>query len=357
MEKYLKDRTQVFVLKCFKNFVQYHTVNKEEQPGKGGSSANIVGHINKLITLAFTAVSSASNPLKKVGFSLIIELVKKFRYTEELVDEEDEETLRELQKDKDLLIEQYEAQINSIIRQSLTAQVWPDILIKSYSLIYYFISVPISKDPDTIGKIIGMLTKNLSQLSNEYYERAQSEIQLKKLSLLCKLYLVSLKSELPVLDKIEINKANLNSEKDLARVLLADKELKLKPADKERIRELLKPGFVNLRKHICAAIEDACVVLTMPRTSVRLYNNFNFIQSGTRSAYNLARVENSLQYFLKTFGHMLREDEVTAAMDQSELDRCVDVSLSLLYYYLSKSPGAEAEGERKGKGDEGKRGQ
>ena len=72
---------------------------------------------------------------------------------------------------------------------------WPDILIKSYSLIYYFISVPISKDPDTIGKIIAMLTKNLNQLSNEYYERAQSEIFLKKLSLLCKLYLVSLSSD------------------------------------------------------------------------------------------------------------------------------------------------------------------
>ena len=57
----------------------------------------------------------------------------------------------------------------------------------NYKLIYYFITVPISRDPETIEKIIQSLTEGMEELDLHsksellFYERLTSEAHLEKL--------------------------------------------------------------------------------------------------------------------------------------------------------------------------------
>ena len=39
--------------------------------------------------------------------------------------------------------------------------------------------------------------------------------------------------------------------------------------------------------------------MTMPKASIKSIKEFNFIKSGTRSAYNQETIEKSIQYYLK----------------------------------------------------------
>lgn len=74
-----------------------------------------------LIGLAFTIISQDSVKLKKAGFSLIVVLVKLFSQTIEKIGDDDDNPSNKLKTfmNNPLLLEQYEAQIYSIIRQNL----------------------------------------------------------------------------------------------------------------------------------------------------------------------------------------------------------------------------------------------
>jgi hypothetical protein len=62
-----------------------------------------------------------------------------------------------------LLLEQYEAQIFSIIRQNISIKNSdPEVIIKNYKLIQLFLTIPLSKDESIAMKIITMLTEQLS---------------------------------------------------------------------------------------------------------------------------------------------------------------------------------------------------
>lgn len=63
-----------------------------------------------------------------------------------------------------LLLEQYEAQIFSIIRQNLkegVSQVPSSVLERVFSLILKYITMPICKDESTIGKIRDLLCQGM----------------------------------------------------------------------------------------------------------------------------------------------------------------------------------------------------
>lgn len=67
--------------------------------------------------------------------------------------------------------------------------------MKNYNLIYYFLTIPICKDPTIITKIMQMLTDNINMHSLQsstnsdmaHYERLVTEMHFKKLILLSKL--------------------------------------------------------------------------------------------------------------------------------------------------------------------------
>ena len=159
LTKDLKEETKVFILQSLTAFITNYATTD------GHSKTDISKHISKLINIAFSAANSEDQDIKKEGLSLIIELVKKFQYTQEAVDKEDEETLAQMEEEMGLIIEQYEAQISSIIRQNLKKGVSPEIQIKTFDLLYYFITVPISRDSELIGKILAQITADLGTLN------------------------------------------------------------------------------------------------------------------------------------------------------------------------------------------------
>ena len=189
LSKDLKDTTKELLFQSLVSFITNYATTD------GHSKTDISKHISKLINIAFTAANIENDNLKKVGHSLIIELVKKFQYTEEAVDKEDEETVKQMEEDLGLMIEQYEAQISLIIRHNIKSEVSPELQIRAFNLLYYFITVPISHDPEIIGRILGQIVKDLGSLNihgeqHLSYNRIINEAHLEKLYLLSKLFLI-----------------------------------------------------------------------------------------------------------------------------------------------------------------------
>lgn len=275
----LKESTKVFLIQCLSAFVTNYATTD------GNSKTDISKHISKLINIAFTAANSEDKNLKKVGLSLIIELVKKFQYTQEAVDKEDEETLAHMEEEMGLLIEQYEAQISSIIRQNLKKDVSPEIQIKAFDLLYYFITIPISRDPEIISRILGQVIADLDTLSlqgdeQNSYDRIMSEAHFEgKLELLCKLFLISKGEEISKFYSIDINPKTMNEERDLQNIINSKKTMKLKKEDQKQIANIFKELGIEkiLRRQLLAAVYDAYIVITMPRSVVRNHKRFIFL--------------------------------------------------------------------------------
>ena len=300
LSKDLKDDTKVFLIQWFTIFITNYATTD------GHSNTDISKHISKLINIAFTATNSEENKLKKVGMSLIIELVKKFQYTEESIDKEDEDTLAQMEEEKSLLIEDYGAQIESIIRQNIKSEASPEIQIKAFDLLYYYITVPISRDEESISKILSQIIKDLDSLKMQnqqqgYYDRIVSEAHFERLELLCKLFLISQGEEIEKFFSIDINPKSMNEERDLQNIINSKRTLKLKKEDKRRIKNIFDELKIQriLQKQLIAALYDAYIVLTMPRQVARNYKRFVFLAWGMRSAYNLTTIERSTQYFMK----------------------------------------------------------
>jgi len=274
----LSENSAVFLIHCLTAFVSNYATTD------GHSKTDISNHISKLINIAFSAANIENKELKIGGLSLIIELVKKFQYTEESVDKEDEEILAQMEEEKGLLIEQYEAQIGSIIRQNIKKEVSPEIQIKAFDLLYYFITVPISRDAETITRILSQVTTdmNILTLQNEehgFYDRIVHEAHLEKLQLLCKLFLISKGEDIVKFYSIDINPKSMNEEKDLQNIINSKRKLKLKKEDKRQISTIFRDLGIEkiLNKQLLAAIYDSYIILAMPRSVVRNHKRFIFL--------------------------------------------------------------------------------
>jgi hypothetical protein len=72
LSKNLSFKTKALIVESFTSFINNYTCTDS------ASNTDISKYISKLINLAFNVVNSENIKLKKTGFSLIIELVKKF---------------------------------------------------------------------------------------------------------------------------------------------------------------------------------------------------------------------------------------------------------------------------------------
>lgn len=96
-----------------------------------------------------------------------------------------------------LLLEQFEAQIFSIIRQVLTSKgvdQQPSLIKSVLDLVYDFICLPITKDASLIKRIVDMLIIDLKQPFNGEiftHEGLITEMHFQKLGCLAKLYMAS----------------------------------------------------------------------------------------------------------------------------------------------------------------------
>lgn len=89
---------------------------------------------------------------------------------------------------------QYEASINTLIRQHMNKNSSYSTLCNLFSILYYFITIPISRYLPTIQKLIQQLIEPLHEtgvLSTVEFtsEKHALNCHLKRLKILCKLYL------------------------------------------------------------------------------------------------------------------------------------------------------------------------
>ena len=109
--------------------------------------------------------------IKLQGLHLLIAIIAQMTTdTEQIGDADDNEFLSPRSRalniylQNPLVLEQYEAQIFSVIRQHLAGDEVHSLetFKKTYDLVWLFISVPITRDPLLVKKIVHLLTKDLS---------------------------------------------------------------------------------------------------------------------------------------------------------------------------------------------------
>eukprot|EP00347_Sterkiella_histriomuscorum_P019805 403340230 len=279
--------------------------------------------------------------LKRVGFSMVISLVKLFKNSIEKIGDDDDDPNNQMKiyLNNPLLLEQYEAQLFSIIRQNVAITqaklIDPYIVMKNYQLIYYFLTTPICRDQSIIVKIVQMLTDNLQanmQIFNSsemvYFEKALTDMHFKKLILLSKLLVMCLEGQefkrVETNPKLILEKLNSKSQ-DQQIEKVKNLPSKFQKEDRDRILECLQPQVVkNIVKHIQAALHDSLMILSMPKSSIKSIKDFTFIyKNGSRSAYNHETIEKSVQYFIKVLSiisdyEKLKQTQVFEVMNEDQ---------------------------------------
>ena len=152
MSKALHGDTKIFMLKSLTKLIS----NLKDD--------TIIPHLNSLIAIGFTNISSDNTGLKILGFRLMKGLTKRLKNTSDQsskLNEEDE-------ADEVHILEQFEAQMNSLIRQNLNKYNAYPILNKVYSLLFYFITIPITRDIPLLEKIFKLLTNPLEDLASTH---------------------------------------------------------------------------------------------------------------------------------------------------------------------------------------------
>ncbi|CDW72650.1 heat repeat-containing protein 5b [Stylonychia lemnae] len=351
----INEKVRFFVSKVFKSYLKlYGTVDNAD------SKYDLKKHLGSLISLGFSIISDDSSILKRVGFSIIITIVKLFKFSIEKIGDDDDDPSNQMDvyQNNPLLLEQYEAQIFSIIRQNMNiAQsklIDPFIVMKNFKLIYHFLTIPICRDPSIIGKIIQSLTESILQgihifNSSEmlFYEKILTELHFKRLILISKILIKCLQAE--KFSRIELNIKKLsgaamkNNPDELAKDQKMSKFLK---QDKERILETLTPEIIkSFTNHLMAALQDGLMITTMPKSSIKSVKDFTFIyKNGSRSAYNHDTIENSIQYFMKALS-LIKDYETTRKVSifQSFNNDQSLILNSLFSFYLSKPFEAKPE--------------
>ena len=182
----------------------------------------------------------------------------------------------------------------------------PAVILKNYKLIFYFLTAPICKDPVTIGKILGMLSDNIISPNGHQtlfnscdmmlYEKIVSEIHFKKLILISKLVMMSLRSENNHFKFIEINQKKINPSRVISDNQNENLPQKFQKEDKERIIEHFSYDITQaLIKNSMMALQDCMLLTSMPKQSLKSsMRDLTFIRGTSRSAYNHETVEKAI---------------------------------------------------------------
>ena len=120
----------------------------------------------QILTFGMSVSSNTSKKMKIAGINLVKYIIKRLSQTVEQVGDFDEDLSprkREMQIyiQSPLLLEQFEAQIFSIIRQVLTSKgvdFQPEVVKSVLDLVSDFVTLPITKDATLVKRILEMLT-------------------------------------------------------------------------------------------------------------------------------------------------------------------------------------------------------
>ena len=244
-------------------------------------------------------------------------------------------------------LEQYEAQINTLIRQYMNKNSSYSTLNNIFSILFHFCTIPISRDTNTEQRLMQQLVEPLKDLvlstTAEFScEKHALECHFKRLKLLCKLYFIG--AGAPRFDTYLREKRN--SEEN------ATGNSFLRAADKKRIAGLFTPEYCAtilcccgrveewMVKHMVAALNDCWVVLTQSKKVAKQKTNYLLIHSGTPCAYSVYSCESAVLYFLKYLSATSDHPVSRAAINQN-----LPIIIPFLLHYIAKKPASKTDPE------------
>eukprot|EP00826_Nyctotherus_ovalis_P044037 TRINITY_DN4712_c0_g2_i2.p1 TRINITY_DN4712_c0_g2~~TRINITY_DN4712_c0_g2_i2.p1 ORF type:complete len:214 (-),score=50.10 TRINITY_DN4712_c0_g2_i2:374-1015(-) len=181
--------TKSFVIKLLRKLILNETRESE--------LILIMNQFPNILSLSFSFINIEANPKKQAAFTLIKTSIKQCRNIKDtVVPLNDEEETTELHNG----LEQYEAQINALIRQYATKSSSYDALENVFAIFYYLCSIPISRDCGTLAKLMGQLAEPLKSMSlagsiEFSCEKDALKCHFKRLKVLCRLYFVGMKAK------------------------------------------------------------------------------------------------------------------------------------------------------------------
>lgn len=187
--KNIRMGTKSFVIKLLRKLILNETRESE--------LVLLMNQFPNILSLSFSFINIEANPKKQAAFTLIKSSIKQCRNVKDtVVPLNDEEETTELHNG----LEQYEAQINALIRQYATKSSSYDALESVFGIFYYLCSIPISRDYGTLAKLMGQLAEPLKSMSlagsvEFSCEKDALKCHFKRLKVLCRLYFVGMKAQ------------------------------------------------------------------------------------------------------------------------------------------------------------------
>ncbi|EKX46623.1 hypothetical protein GUITHDRAFT_107406 [Guillardia theta CCMP2712] len=147
----------------------------------GGEKKFLIAHINSIISMAYNAISSSVNPLRVAGITLLEVAVRVFAASKD-PDVEDDAPL----------LEQFQAQINSVIKSALNGTASPSVSVGACNVCWELISRDVYRnEPDGIRRILTLLmqsvVRSVAERNAMYSDMAYATVQMTLLTTLARL--------------------------------------------------------------------------------------------------------------------------------------------------------------------------
>lgn len=244
--------------------------------------------------------------IKIKGVELLLAIIEKFSKIKDNRTDDDS-----------LLIQQYEAQISSCIKNIFTNTYNIRALFKGIKLLYLFISVPITTDFNFIKKISNYVDLNLKESSaigtpGTLSEKFDHLLICKKLNFYCKMYLTTNHAILNKGKKISTAVSNINFNiVDVVNSEICKWQVNYEFIKSNESLKILSDYFCNdfdsFFMDIYYMLNDFYLILTGDKMFVKNYKNFEFLSSGNRISYSNHKVLKYGQIYIKILGYLVND--------------------------------------------------
>jgi hypothetical protein len=225
--------------------------------------------------------------------------------------------------DNSLLIQQYEAQINSCLKIIFTNTFNILSLFKGMKLLYQYITIPITTDNNYLKKAGGFVDINIksnTQALPSFSEKYDHLLICKRLNFYSKLYLTGIKNK--NFDTVSVEKSEIYT-KEIYFENLQGVDI---------INEFFVNNYEIFFNNLFNMLEDFFVVLTYDRKAARNYKDFHFIQNGDGISFSHEKVMKYSLDYLKIISLIVNDKKFLNLLKSTYK---IDNIICLIFYHIN----------------------
>jgi hypothetical protein len=250
--------------------------------------------------------------IKYKGVELLYQVIRKFANIKDTrVD------------DNSLLIQQYEAQINSCLKIIFTNTFNILSVFKGMKLLYQYITIPITTDNNYLKKTNNFIDINIKshhQALPSFSEKYDHLLICKRLNFYCKLYLTGIKSR--QFDTVSVENSSIYT-KEIYFENLPGVDI---------INEFFVNNYEQFFMNLFNMLEDFFVVLTYDRKSARNYKDYHFIQNGDGISFSHDKMMKYSLDYLKVISLIVNDKKFLNLLKTSYK---IDNIICLIFYHIN----------------------